>query len=135
VERPSIVRQRAQSKGVNMSFQTSCVKVRLKDGSLERVREWAKTLNETRRSEAVATLRDETVVLEAAFLDHTSDGDFLIYVMTAESFERSAEAAKRSTHDIDIYHRQFKREVWERREELECLVDLERISELIGGVS
>lgn len=118
-----------------MSFQTSCVKVRLKDGSLERVREWAKTLNETRRSEAVATLRDETVVLEAAFLDHTSDGDFLIYVMTAESFERSAEAAKRSTHDIDIYHRQFKREVWERREELECLVDLERISELIGGVS
>jgi hypothetical protein len=50
-------------------METSCVKIRLKPGSLDRVREWAKTLNETRRDEALATLRDETVVLEAAFLD------------------------------------------------------------------
>jgi Family of unknown function (DUF6176) len=111
-------------------METTCVKIRLKAGSRDRVREWAKTLNETRRDEAIATLRDETVILEAAFLDHTDEGDFLIYVMTAESFERSRHAAIQSTHAIDEYHRQFKREVWEEIQELEPLVHLERISEL-----
>lgn len=110
-------------------METSCVKVRLKSGSLDRVREWARTLNETRRGEALATLRDETVVLEAAFLDHTAEGDFLVYVMTAESFEQSKHAAMHSVHSIDEYHRQFKREVWEQIQELESLVHLERISE------
>jgi Family of unknown function (DUF6176) len=113
-------------------METTCVKIRLKSGSLDRVREWAKTLNETRRDEAVATLRDETAVLEAAFLDHTDSGDFLIYVMTVKSPEQSRNAVMRSTHPIDEYHRQFKREVWEQIQELEQLVHLERISELLG---
>jgi hypothetical protein len=75
-------------------------------------------------------LRDETVVFEAAFLDHTAEGDFLIYVMKAESFEKSEQAAARSTHDIDQYHRRFKREAWGDRTQLELLVDLDRIDEL-----
>ena len=72
-----------------MPYQTRCVKIQLKPNCLERVREWATTLNESRRDEALATLRDEKVVFEAAFLDHTAEGDFLIYVMKAESFERA----------------------------------------------
>lgn len=111
-------------------METRCVKIRLKSGSVDRVREWARTLNEARRGEALATLRDETVVLEAAFLDHTAEGDFLIYVMTAQSFEQSRQAAMHSTHSIDEYHRQFKREVWQEIQELEPIVHLERISEL-----
>lgn len=113
-------------------METTCVKIRLKSGSLDRVREWAKTLNETRRDEALATLRDETAVLEAAFLDHTDDGDFLIYVMTVENPQQSKEAVKHSAHPIDEYHRQFKREVWAQIQELEQLVHLERISVLLG---
>src|SRR5688572_9270143 len=62
------------------------------------------------RDEALTTLRDETVVFEAAFLDRTEAGDFLIYVMKAESFEKSNQAAATSTHDIDKYHQEFKRE-------------------------
>ena len=77
-----------------MSYQTRCVKIRLKPNNLDAVREWAQTLNESRRAEALATLRVETVVFEAAFLDHTSEGDFLIYVMKAESFEKSEQAAQ-----------------------------------------
>ena len=45
--------------------------------SLERVREWATTLSVSRRTEALAALRDETVMFAAAFLDHTAEGDFL----------------------------------------------------------
>jgi hypothetical protein len=59
-----------------------------------------------------------------------AEGDFLVYVMSAESFEQSKHAAMHSTHAIDGYHRQFKREVWEEIQELEPLVHLERISEL-----
>jgi len=57
-----------------MSYQTRCVKIQLKPNSLERVREWATTLNEGRRAEALATLRDETIIFEAAFLDSTETG-------------------------------------------------------------
>ena len=112
-----------------MLYQTQCVKIQLKPNSLERVREWATTLNGSRRAEALATLRDETVVLEAAFLDHTTEGDFLIYVMKAENFEKAKQAAATSTHDIDKYHQAFKKDTWAGRKQLEMLVDLDRTGE------
>jgi hypothetical protein len=113
-----------------MRYRTECTKIRLKPDSLDRVREWARTLNETRRDEALATMRDETIVCELAFLDHTPDGDFLIYIVKAASFEKAAEAAAASSHDIDEYHRDFKRSTWESRQDLDLLVDLDRINEV-----
>ncbi|MCA1636817.1 MAG: DUF6176 family protein, partial [Acidobacteria bacterium] len=61
-----------------MSYQTNCVKIKLKPNSLEKVREWSKFIND-RKDEVLATLRDESVILETAFLDQTDEGDFLIY--------------------------------------------------------
>ena len=112
-----------------MSYQTRCVKIHLKPNSLARVREWATTLNESRRAEALATLGDESVVLEAAFLDHTAEGDFLIYIMKAESFDQAKQAVANSSHEIDAYHQAFKRDTWGTRTELELLLDLDRIGE------
>ena len=109
-----------------MSYQTSCVKIHLKPNSLDRVREWATTLSESRRPEALATLADESVVLEAAFLDHTAEGDFLIYIVRAESLNKAKEVAAKSSHEIDAYHKAFKRDTWGSRSELELLVDLAR---------
>ncbi len=82
-----------------MNYETRCVKIRLKPNSLEKVREWAKTINR-RKDEALATLRDESVMLEAVFLDQNSEGDFLIYVMKAENFEKAKQAVKNSVHAI-----------------------------------
>jgi hypothetical protein len=112
-----------------MRYETQCVKVKLKPGSLERVCEWARTLNETRRDEALDTLRDETVIVECAFLDSTPEGDYLIVFMKAESFEKSRRAVQASTHDIDRYHQQFKRDTWASGKQLEMLVDLDRIAQ------
>ena len=112
-----------------MSFETRCVKIRLKPNSIEKVRAWAKTLNE-RKEEALATLRDESVILETVFLDQNTEGDFLIYVMKAESFEKAKEAVQNSVHAIDEYHQNFKRECWADGQRLETLVDLDRISEI-----
>ena len=118
-----------------MPYQTQCVKIQLKPNSLARVREWATTLNESRRAEALVTLRAETVVFEAAFLDHTAEGDFLIYVMKAESFDKAKEAAATSTDEIDKYHKEFKRDTWGSRKQLEVLLDLDRIGELTPGAT
>lgn len=115
-----------------MRYETQCVKIKLKPNSLERVREWANTLHETRCDEALTTLRGESVIAEAFFLDHTPEGDYLIVFMKAESFEKSRHAYEVSTHDIDRYHQQFKEETWESGKQLELLVDLDRIGEVVG---
>ncbi|HKC63916.1 MAG TPA: DUF6176 family protein, partial [Pyrinomonadaceae bacterium] len=90
-------------------YETRCWKIKLKPDSLDRVREWAQTINE-RKDEALETLRDETVIVESVFLDRAEDGDYLIAIMKAESFEKSAEAVKRSVHAIDEYHRRVMHE-------------------------
>jgi hypothetical protein len=110
-------------------METRAHRIRLKPGSLPRVREWAAELTR-RRAEAVATLRDETVYLECFFLEQAKDGDFLIAVMTADSFEQSKAAVQSSLHDIDAYHQQFKRDAWDSGQRLELLVDLNRLDEL-----
>jgi hypothetical protein len=74
-------------------------------------------------------LRDETVIVETAFLDQTAEGDFLITFMKAESFQKAREAVRSSVHDIDKFHQKFKQETWEERSSLELLVDLDRIQE------
>ena len=109
-----------------MNYETKCVKIKLKPNSLEIVRTWAKTINERKR-EALETLRDEGVILETVFLDQTSEGDFLIYLMKAENFEKAREAVQKSVHAIDAYHQNFKRECWTDAKKLEMLIDLDRM--------
>jgi hypothetical protein len=108
--------------------ETSCAKVHLKPGSLDRVRAWAAELNR-RGDEVLATLRDEQVVVESVFLDQTSDGDFLIYYMKAQDLEDASQTARQSEHDIDAYHGQFKRDTWESQKPLELLIDFENFTE------
>ena len=112
-----------------MNYETRCCKIRLKPGSIEKVRAWAQTINE-RKDEALATLRDESVILEIVFLDQTAEGDFLIYLLKAENFEKAQEAVRHSAHAIDEYHRNFKQACWTDGAPLETLVDLDRISEI-----
>ncbi len=112
-----------------MKYETRCIKIKLKPDSIEKVREWARTINH-RKDEALATLQDESVVLEAVFLDQTGEGDFLIYLMKAESFEKAREAVQKSIYSIDKYHQNFKRETWENGKRLKLLIDLDRISEI-----
>ncbi len=106
-------------------MSTRCVRLRLKAGSLARVREWAAELNR-RSDEVMATLRDETVRVESAFLESTEAGDFLVYYMRVDDDERCREAARTSTHAIDAFHREFMDTVIESRTPLELLIDFER---------
>jgi len=108
--------------------ETRCIKIKLKSGSAARARAWGAEIM-GRRDEALATLRDEGVVAESVFLDSTDEGDFLIYYMKAESFERAGAALRASPHAIDAYHKEFMDDTWEAKTRLELLVDLDCITE------
>jgi uncharacterized protein DUF6176 len=127
--RPEVLPRRLPRCAIFRPVETSCVKVRLKPGSLERVRAWAAELN-GRRDEVLATLRDEAVVIESVFLDESDDGDFLVYFMKARSLADATRVAQRSTHAIDAYHQEFKRSTWEATTPLEVLIDFENLADL-----
>lgn len=101
-----------------------CARIALKPGSLDLIREWSKTLNEDRRSEALATMIDEGVAVESYFLDRRPEGDYLIAYMRAESPGEAVNVAEASEFEIDHYHREVKRKAWGERTALEPLVDL-----------
>lgn len=105
-------------------METKCVRLKIKPGSLEAVREWARTIND-RREEALQTLRDESVSVESVFLGSTSDGDFLIYYMRGTDLAAARKVADSSRHAIDDYHRHFMRTHLEKGVPLELLVELE----------
>lgn len=111
------------------SLKSFCARVKLKPNSISRVREWASELN-SRRSEALATLVDEGVYIESAFLEQTAEGDFLIYYMRMENMRKAKQVVERSLHPIDTYHKQFKIDCWESKQDLELLIDFDRTSEL-----
>jgi uncharacterized protein DUF6176 len=105
-----------------MPDQVVCHRIKLRAGSLPRVRKWAGTIR-ARRAEALATLREEGVAIESAFLEESPDGHYLIYYMRGSKLLLGAAAS--SAHPIDEYHREFKRDTWEGGSELELLIDLE----------
>jgi hypothetical protein len=79
-------------------------KQEIADGKTERLREWAEEV-QRRSDEAVETLRDEGMHSETAFVEHTDDGDYLVYYMKADDIEAVYEAFEDSTHDIDEDHK------------------------------
>ena len=109
-------------------LKSFCAKVKLKSGSIERAREWAGELN-SRKEEVIATLIDEGVYIESAFLDQSEHADFLIYYMRVESMEKAQQVVKQSLHPVDAYHKQFKIDCWESKKQLELLIDFDRTNE------
>lgn len=100
------------------------IRIALRPGSLQLVREWSRALNDDRRNEALAAMEREGVTVESYFLDRRPEGDYLIAYMRAESVTRASELASNSQLDIDLYHNQVKETAWGERAVLEPLVDL-----------
>jgi len=82
----------------------------IEPGETETLVEWAQEVRE-REAEAVETLRDEGMYAETAFVEHTDDGDFLVYYMKAEDIGAVYETYESSSHAIDEDHQEVMREV------------------------
>ncbi len=110
-------------------MKTIASKIKLKPNSLGKVEDWSKELN-ARKEEVLATLRDEAVLFESAFLDQVSEDEaYLIYVMIIEDIEQCKKAAQISTHPIDAYHQQFKKDTWDTGKSLETLISFNTFEE------
>lgn len=105
-------------------MEVRCLRAKIKPGSIDTVREWARTINK-RRDEALATLRDESIYIESVFLETAQDGDFLIYYLRGPDLARSDKVAAESKHPIDAYHYAFMRQHLEKGSSLEVLLDLQ----------
>jgi Family of unknown function (DUF6176) len=97
--------------------------IELKPNSLDRVEEWATTLNKC-ADEAIATLQDEGVKLESWFHLSLDDKDYLLCYMRAESIQKAHQVVRFSPHAIDAYHQQFKKDTWGAGKSARLLVDL-----------
>ncbi len=82
------------------------LKHRIRPGKTDRVREWYATVAE-RKDEALATLADEEVYTEAAFVERGEDADYLVSFMEAADVEAAFEAFEESDHAIDREFRQL----------------------------
>jgi Family of unknown function (DUF6176) len=80
--------------------ETTLFRYRLKPGRVERLHEWVEKVN-SRRSEAIETLQDESVFSETAFLNSTEDADYDIFYMEAEDLETAHEVFESSQHDLE----------------------------------
>ncbi|WP_132058499.1 DUF6176 family protein [Halorussus amylolyticus] len=91
------------------------LKQKIEAEKTQRLEEWAQEVRD-REAEAVETLRNEGVYAETAFVEHTDEGDFLVYYMKAEDIQRVYEAYEESSHAIDKEHQQVMLDVLENGE-------------------
>jgi hypothetical protein len=101
-------------------------KQRVKPEKVDRLRAWMDEIR-NREAEAAETHDHEGMLSEAAFLERTDDGVFLVYVMEAEDFEEAVAAFRDSPYDIDEEHKAVMDEVlesWENVGEYELLYSM-----------
>jgi hypothetical protein len=106
--------------------------IELRPNSLDLVEEWAKTLRD-RAEEAIATLQNEGVRIESWFHLSLDGKDYLLCYMRAKSMKKAQEVVQSSSHAIDAYHQQFKKDTWVIGKSARLLVDLIDVNEVKEG--
>lgn len=121
-ERTQGVLEQALAKN---SRKILCGRIKIKEGTLGEVREWFKHLN-AHREELLEAFALEGVWLESVFLEHTPQGDYLIYSMRQEDIEKVYAALAQHELPIRLFHVECWKKCCEECVVLEPLFDLER---------
>jgi len=85
------------------SRQILCGRIKIKEGMLKEVRQWFQMLSE-RKEELLDAFASEGVELESVFLEHTAEGDFLIYYMRQEDIAKVYETLARLQLPVRLFH-------------------------------
>jgi Family of unknown function (DUF6176) len=78
---------------------------RVNPGRANELREWLAQVNGPRRVEALATLVDEGITHEQAYLIEGAEGPVVVYVMEVDDIEATQEATRSSEHPIVADHK------------------------------
>jgi hypothetical protein len=92
-------------------------KQKIESGKTTQLKEWMDEICE-REEEAIETLKSEGMHSETAFIEHTEEGDFLVYYMRADDMEQVFDSFNESSHEIDEEHKQVMDEVLESGENI-----------------
>ena len=109
-------------------MELQCLKIKLKEGTLERVKEWC--ANFQNHPDIGYVLDKETIRIETLLLDNQEDGDYLIFYMRADSLQNANDFLIKEQHPLNDLSKQFMQECWdlENIKVLEPVLDLENLS-------
>lgn len=110
-------------------MQTECFRVKVKEGALPQVREWAKRLND-HGDQVRELIYNEGIAIESVFLDRLGSDYYLVYYMRGLDLNKASEIAKASQHPIDIFHRDMLKKISAGFAEMEKLIDFSTIDPL-----
>jgi hypothetical protein len=67
---------------------------------------WVREMN-SRSDEVSETLRNEGVTLELVMLEEAADGDYLLFLLETDDYDRAVRIFTQSKLPVDEYHRRF----------------------------
>ncbi|GMU56847.1 MAG: hypothetical protein AMXMBFR33_59930 [Candidatus Xenobia bacterium] len=111
-------------------YHSQLLRIKIRPGCTAQVLEWLKGL--TKRPEALAAMRRETMVIESAFFERVYTDDYLLFYTKAESMEKVMEQASAGSDPFTLELNQFIADNWMEVVPLETVFHLDRIDELKG---
>lgn len=105
--------------------QVICTYSKIKDGCLENVKEWLKSLENERKDEVLESFRNEGVLLECAFVRKENDAFYLVYMMRAHDVAMAMDIFRNSTLPGDAFHKQCWQQFTEQHEVLKPVLHVE----------
>jgi Family of unknown function (DUF6176) len=86
--------------------QVICTHSKIKEGCLQDVKAWLKSLKNERRDEVMESFRNEGVLLESAFIREEGGAFYLVYFMHAHDIAKALDVFRHSTLPGDDFHKQ-----------------------------
>lgn len=102
----------------NEYTQVICTHSKIKEGSLENVKQWLHSLENERRHEVLESFHNEGVLLECAFIREEKGVFYLVYFMRAQDVAKAMDVFRSSTLPGDAYHKQCWEQFTEQHEVL-----------------
>lgn len=110
-----------------------CVRALLKKDQVDAVRNWFHTLQH-RKYEVLETFREEGVWVESVFLEKAGEDDYLIYYLRADDVQQAMAIFQKSSHPIDLFHKDCWKKYIEMATVLEPVFDLQREHSSAGQI-
>ena len=104
-------------------MQVKCERLKLKEGSLRKVKEWTDHLEHS-REELQQLFKDRKIKVESFFLSREEKSNYLILYYRADDIDEALNLVEKSSHPLDEYTRKMLLDVAEDRTQLEVLLDI-----------
>lgn len=109
-----------------VSNTIQCLKVKLKPGSVHKIKAWVSGLYKNRQA-VDGLMQSQSIIFENMFLEYEDGEHYLLFITKAKNIEKANQAFQASNHPIDLQAKAIMGETWDLNniKQLECLLDLQ----------